>query len=452
MEITELLKISEGKWIRKSKKENFQKIKIDSREIKKNDAFLVIRGGYNYIIDAIENGANTIIVDREIELRKKVNIIKVNNCEELLPKLGHYIRKKNDVLVIGVTGSVGKTSTKELIYEFLKTKYNVIKNIGNENNKIGLSKTLLNIDETTDIVVTELGANHKGEIHDLSNICNPDVALITNIGSSHIGNFGSKKEILKAKLEVLDGMEYGVLLINKDDKLLREIHMTYDNLLYTVGTKTKDNDLYAYNIESYEDKISFTVNIDDTEYTFYAQTKQMINNILLAIQACLFVGIDVNDMMEITKSVKGENQRLEKIILGTTEIISDCYNASYESCINAFEYIKNRKKEKILILGDIFEAGKYTKEIHGRLGKYLRNMKHSKLLLVGDATKYIYKYNYSKSIYFKNKEELKNHLKNIDFKDKIILIKGSRGMHLEDIAELIQSNLRNIDEIEAIKK
>lgn len=441
MEITELLKISEGKWIRKSKKKDFQKIKIDSREIKKNDAFLVIRGGYDYIIDAIENGASTIIVDREIDLRTKVNIIKVNNCEELLPTLAHYNRKKHDVLVIGVTGSVGKTSTKELIYEFLKTKYNVIKNIGNENNKIGLSKTLLNIDDQTDIVVIELGTNHRGEIHELSNICNPDVAIITNIGSSHIGNFGSKKEILKAKLEILDGMEYGVLLINNDDKLLREIHMTYDNLLYKVSTKMSESDLYAYNIQSLEDKVSFNVNIEEVEYTFYAKTKPMIANVLLAIQACLFVRIDVNDMVEITKNIKGENQRLEKIILGTTEIISDCYNASYESCINAFEYIKNRKKEKILILGDIFEAGKYTKKIHSRLGKYLRKMKHSKLLLVGDATKYIYKYNKFKSIYFKNNDTLKEYLKYIDFKNKIVLVKASHGMHLEEIVNFIENNI-----------
>lgn len=443
MEILELLKISGGKWIRKSGKKKFLQVKVDSREIVKNDAFLVIRGGYNYISDAIEKGATTIIVDKDIELRKKVNIIKVDDCMQLLPLLAHYNRKSHDALVIGITGSVGKTTTKELLYNLLKVKYQVIKNDGNENNLIGLSKTLLKIDDTTDIAIVEMGMNHEGEIHTLSCISNPDVGIITNVGTSHIGNFKNKKEILNAKIEILDGMEYGVLLLNGDDAMLNQLHRGCSNLIYKVGTKNDSVDLYAYDVIFHEDCFSFHVFMENQEYTFHAPTKGMIFNILLALQVGLFVGIEPSTMEKIVNGFEGYKSRLEKIKIGTTEIIDDCYNASYESFMNALTYIKRSEKQKILIVGDILELGKYSKKIHKKLGKQLRKIRKCQLLLVGKEVKAIYKQNPYRSIWFKNIEDLEEYLTHIDFNQKVILIKASHAMHFDKITEFIKKSLND---------
>lgn len=438
MEILELLKLSGGKWIRKSGKKSFLHVKIDSREIEKNDAFLVIRGGYHYINDAIEKGATTIIVDKDIHLRKKVNIIRVDDCLTLLPTLANHHRRRHDVLVIGITGSVGKTTTKELLYTFLKTKYEVIKNEGNENNLIGVSKTLLKITDTTDIVIVEMGMNHKREMCTLSCISNPDVAMITNIGSSHIGNFKNKKEILDAKLEILDGMEYGVLLLNGDDTMLNQIHRGCSNVIYKVGMKSDTADLYAYDVKPYENGVSFHVYIEDFEYTFYAPTKLMISNILLALQIGLFVGIEPSLMESLVSDFGGYKSRLEKIELGTTEVIDDCYNASYESFVNAIEYVKKSNKSKILIVGDILELGKYSKKIHKKIGKKLRKIKDCQLLLVGSEVEQIYKQNSYKAIWFKSIEDIKEYLKHIDFDNKLVLIKASHAMHFDEITEFIK--------------
>ena len=196
----------------------FNKIKVNSNEIKQGDLFLAINKGHDYIDEAINNGAVAIISEKEIEYPS----IKVDNSIIALGKIAHYIRNCYNIPLIAITGSVGKTTTKELIYLVLSKKYKVLKSNKNQNNHIGLPLTLLNLDNTYDMIVVELGMNHLKEISYLSKMCNPNYGIITNIGSAHIGNLGSKKNILKAKLEIRDGLN-GILIVNKNDKYLRKI-------------------------------------------------------------------------------------------------------------------------------------------------------------------------------------------------------------------------------------
>ena len=248
MNIIDILKITNGDLIKSNEKKEFNKIKIDSREIEKNDIFITINSGYKYIDYAIKNGASLIITDSNIKIKKNVNVIKVNDSIKTLYKLAYYIRTKYDPIVIAITGSVGKTTTKEMLYELLKDNYNVIKNDGNENNHIGVCKTLFKINSNTDIVITELGMNHEGEIEHLSKLVKPDIAIITNIGTSHVGNLGTVENVFKEKMSVIKGMESGIIVLNQDDKYLKNVNYLENINVYKVGT-SKNSNIVIYNLK-----------------------------------------------------------------------------------------------------------------------------------------------------------------------------------------------------------
>lgn len=438
MNLLEIIKITDGTLLRKSKEKNIKSIKIDSREIEKGDAFLAIASGHKYIDEAIKKGATLLIVDQDINLYKKINIIKVKDSINALQTLGNYIRKKYDPIVIGITGSVGKTTTKEMLYKVLSTKYNVLKNDGNENNHIGLPKTLLKINQNTDVVITEMGMNHEGEIHTLSSIAIPDIGLITNIGTSHIGNLNSKKNICKEKLHIIDGMEDGILVINQDDAHLKKINIIPNVLLYRVGTK-EDSNLVAYDIKSTKSGIEALLYIDEKEYKIDAISRPFLINKLLVIQVALLFDMNIEDILKELDTFQMKDNRLEKFEIGKTTIISDCYNASLESFINALDIIKQEKKHKILILGDILELGSYSKKIHKKIGKKIRKIKNCQLILVGESVKYIKKYNQTRTIWCNTNDDIKECLSILDFQNKVVLIKGSHGMHLEEITEFLKA-------------
>lgn len=389
----------------------FNKIKINSKEIEEGDLFLAINSGHNYIEDAINNGASCIISEKELD---NIPNIKIDNSIEALGKIGNLIRNKYKIPLIAVTGSVGKTTTKELISLILGTKYNVLKSEKNHNNNIGLPVTLLNLNEKYDVIVTELGMNHFGEISYLSKICNPDYAVITNIGSAHIGNLGSKKNIMKAKLEILDGMNDGYLLINKKDKYLKNIK--YKNII-----KVDDKLLNVKNIK-YNDNIEF--DIDDTHFIFKSY-KHILPDLFIAIKIGLIFGIGLKTMSEVIKEYNGIDGRLN-IIKNKYTIIDDSYNSSFESLVGGLNLLKGNEL-KFIVLGDMLELGKYSKIYHKKINKYLKKIKNKKVLLLGEYTKNI------KGIHFDTIEEIIIYLKENIKDDCIIYLKGSRKMNLDKI-------------------
>lgn len=438
MNLIELIKITDGTLIRKSREKKIQNIKIDSREIEKGDVFLAIASGHDYIEEAFKKGASVLIVDRDVEIYKKVNIIKVKDCIETLQTLGHYMRQKYNPIVIGITGSVGKTTTKEMLYKVLSKKYNVLKNDGNENNHIGLPKTLLKINKDTDIVITEMGMNHEGEISLLSNIATPDIGIITNIGTSHIGNLKSRKNICKEKLRIIDGMTDGTLIINQDDSCLKKINKLPNTTLYKVGTK-EDATLVAYDLKTTEMGVEALLYIDEKEYLINAVSKPLLLNKLLTIQTALLFDVEVEGILDELNTFVMNQNRLEQFKIGGTTIISDCYNASYESFLNVLEIVKRDKNKKILIIGDILELGSYSKKIHKKLGKKIKKIKNCSLIIVGENVKYIKKYNKTRTIWCDNNKEIKDCLSVLDLENKTVLIKGSHGMHLDEITDYFKS-------------
>lgn len=431
---------------------NFSK---DTRVIKENDVYIGIKGenfdGNKFYDKAFDNGASVCILDNiediDINKYKDKTIIKVEDSIVALGKIAAYKRSLYDIPVIAVTGSVGKTSTKDMIDSVLETKYNVLKTKGNLNNNIGMPLTILELKDH-DCMVVEMGMNHLNEISYLTKIAKPTIAVITNIGTAHIGNLGSRENILKAKLEILEGLDKdGVLFINNDNDLL---HKEYNNLKneYKVKTIGIDNisDYMAYNIKEDITGSMFTIKDDNIEENIQVNvaTRPFIYNSLMGYAIGKELNIEKDLIKKGISNLKLTDHRLEKKVNqnGVT-IIDDTYNASYDSMKSSIELLGKSNNRKIAILGDMLELGEYSEEIHRKVGKDVVNNNIDILVTVGEFSKYIkdeaIKNGFNKeNIYsFEKQEDTYNLLKDILKNEDLVLIKGSHGINLENVVEEI---------------
>lgn len=431
MKLETLLKIINGNLVQGEKIRKIKNIKIDSRKVKKGDLYIALKGkknnGHDYIASVLKKKPSFIVVCEDVEIKTKIPIIKVADTYETLVALASYMRKKHNIPLIAVTGSVGKTTTKDLIAHILDSRFEVLKSEKNYNNHIGLPLTLFNLKPNHDICVVELGMNHLNEISKLSKTCRPDVAVITNIGTAHIGNLGSKKNILKAKLEILDGMNGGVLVVNGCDKYLKKVK--YDNLI-----KTNEH-LKPFNIDI-QDKVSFDLVINDIKYHFsYNSTNiSLITNFLLAIEVALIFNIDMETIQEKIKTYKLPKERMQVIYHKQNKIIDDCYNASFETVKASIRALAHEEKQKVIILGDMLELGKYSHKLHKKIEQELKTLKNVTVYLVGKDVKCI---KHKKAVYFDNNQELLDYLDKHPIENSVVLVKGSRGMQLEQIVKYL---------------
>ena len=437
MTLKEILKITKGKIISGNKKnKETGKICIDSRTIEKNDIFITLKGnktnGYNYIKDVTEI-ASVIITNKKIKTKSKTPIIKVKNTKKAQQKIGIYNRKKYiDKPVIAITGSVGKTTTKELISEIFKTKYNVLKTKGNYNNDIGVPIMLSQINEKHDIIILELGMNHLKEIEKLSKMCKPQTAIITNIGTSHIGNLKTQENIFKAKMEITKYLNYGNLIVNGKDFYLNKVK---ENKKYSI-IKT-DEDCINNIIKS--EKLYFDLIYKNKTYKieFSIPNKYLIENILLALNTALLYNIPINNIISSINNFKSPNKRTNIIKLkNNITLIDDCYNASFESIKSSLSML-DQKKNNLAIIGDVLELGNHAEKIHKKIEQELLKIKNLNIITVGEYTKII-----KSQHHFENNSKLIDYLKEIELKDITILLKASREMHLEKIKEYITSKYK----------
>jgi len=433
MKIKTILKITNGTIIN-NVDETFKirQIQIDSREVKKNDLFIAMQGkyqdGHDYIGDAIQNGAKAIICEKEIDIDAKVPLIKVSSSINALGSLALANRiKHKDIPLIAITGSCGKTTTKELISCILSKKYNVLKSAGNFNNHLGLPQTLLKINNNHDVIVCELGMNHEGEISYLSNLCLPDYSIITNIGTSHIGYLKSKRNIFKAKCEIMDGMSGGYLLINNNDKYLRKL-------------KSKKIDIVkvnneAFNIKYDVDKTSFDLNIDNKVYHFVFNIpgKHILMDVLLAIKMSLMFKVPIEDIIDAVNEFEAYRGRLDIVKSDEITIIDDCYNSSYESLMGSLSLLK-KDDYNVVVLGDILELGKKSIKIHKKINKQLKKLPINEVLLIGEYTKVI------DGKHFESIDELQNYLEKHE-KKGVFLVKASSKMDLGIISYYLKESI-----------
>ena len=452
--IREILQITNGKLVNGSENQEVQNFSKDTRNIQKGDMYVGIKGekfdGNTYYKQAIENGAMGCILDSkqidEEELKEFNNIILVEDSIKAIQDLATYKRMQYDIPVVAVTGSVGKTSTKDMIASVLEKKYKVLKTQGNNNNHIGLPFTLLKLKDHTAVVV-EMGMNHFGEISVLTNIAKPTICVITNIGTAHIGNLGSRENILKAKLEILEGMKKnGTVIVNNDNNLLYDwarenkgkfnintygIEHTSNYMAYNIQTK---EDYSIYNIEVNNDKKKVKVSIPGIPFIY---------NSLCGVAVGKKLGIDINSIIQGISELELTKKRMEKFENSKgVIIINDSYNASLDSMKPAIEQLKNTSgNKKIAVLGDMLELGEFSMGLHEQVGEAIVANNIDILITVGSEAKNIAKkakelnMNENTIFSYNTIEEAIDKIKEIQEKGDVILLKASNSMNFNKIAE-----------------
>lgn len=451
--IAKVLEVTNGELLSGDLNDILGPIVKDSREIKKGDTYLGIKGerydGNAFYEDAIENGAKTCILDNIIseKVYENVNIIKVDNSIEALQKLAEYKRSLYNIDVISITGSVGKTSTKDIVANVVSQEYKTLKTPANLNGQIGLPLTVMKLDNHEKLVI-EMGMNAKGQLSKLTKIVKPNIAIITNIGTSHIGILGSRENILLAKLEMLEELDdKGIVIVNNDNDILNkwasENKGKYNIITYGIENKS---DYTAKNIEYFENMSKFIVESsnNEEEYVVPVGGKHFVYNALCAIIVGDTLKIPIEKIKKGIKEFELTKRRME-IMHGkhNSTIINDCYNANYDSMKAAIEYISKIKKRKIAVLGDMLELGEFSQKLHEKIGEEVYKNKIDILITVGKEAKNIAEQARKcgmdeESIYitYKNSDAV-DILDNI-MKDDIILVKASNGMNFNEIVDEIK--------------
>lgn len=413
-------------------KTEFKGVSIDSRTIKKCNLFIAIKGnnfdGHNFINAAIKNGAAAVISEKKIAI--DVPLIEVNDSSSAMAKLASWWRKKNNIKIIAITGSNGKTTTKEMLYSILKLEYKCIKTIGNLNNNIGVALTLFQIAKKHKYLVLEMGANHRGEIEYLAKTVMPDVGMITNVNDAHIGEFGSLENLIKSKGELYSSLKKDNLAIvdNDSDYKKRWLKLLKTNNITFYGNNT---DIYCSDIVETTKGISFNINHKNEKIKINLQLigKHQSENALAASACALSLGISLKNIKKGLEKVTPTAGRLNVLKIDNLTILDDSYNAGPTSTKKALDTLMSFDNEKIIILGAMSELGDSSKYYHREIGHYAKYLGIEKIYTFGDDAKY-----YDGVKHFNDISTLYKYIKD-STKDKkyTILVKGSRINHLDKL-------------------
>lgn len=414
---------------------------IDTRKITKGCLFICIKGerfdGHSFANEALEKGAAAVMIHHDVE-NLNGNFVMVENTSKSLLDLSSYYRSKFNLHLVGLTGSVGKTTTKEFTYLVVSAKYNAIKTLGNLNNEIGLPQMLFQIDSTTQAAVIEMGMNHFGEIHRLSTAAKPTIALITNVGTSHIENLGSREGILKAKLEILDGLKKGsTVILNGDNDMLQTVKNDDYNIVFF---GIENGDFKAKDIKEKNGNTSFVVEFFGKSQPVTIPTIGIHNvyNALSAFAVGYYLDIKPEECAKALESYQPEGMRQKTVEFNGITVIEDCYNASLDSMKAAISTLSGTKgKRKIAVFSDMLELGGFSKEAHTQVGILAAEANIDYLFTVGEMAKYINisakEHGIKNALHFENKEALSDKLVETLEKGDTVIFKASRGMALEEV-------------------
>lgn len=450
--ISEILKITNGKLIVEGKKKEFEGLDTDTRRLNEGYIYVAIKGervnGNELVNTASENGAALCIVEEEKfhkeELNENTSVILVKDTRQALITLAKYYREKFDIKIVGVTGSTGKTSSKDVIASALSSKYNVFKTIGNYNSDIGLPIMIFKLKPEHQVAILEMGMSNLGEIDLLAEIARPDIAVITNVGISHIENLKTKENILKAKMEITNYFNKDCILIINDDNDM--LHTVDEQRFKVARVGTKENvDYKALNIKSDGICIKFRTKekISNMEKYFHVELPGIHNviNSLLAIAVCRSIGMNFEEIECGLEKIETTGMRLEVNKGKKFTIINDAYNASPDSMKAAIDVMCDLSGNKrIAILGSMNELGDESYKAHFNIGKYAREKGIDMIICMGNYSEaYIEGYgDHKKAIKLNDYDEICNKVKEVIGKDDIVLVKASRTLYFENIVKKLE--------------
>ena len=426
-------------------------VQIDSRKIKNGSLFVAIKGekydGHDFVKDAIRKGAGSVLINSK-EYKKfsslKIPVITVDDTIIAFGNLANFWRKKLNAKVVSITGSNGKTTTKEMVAILLSEKFNVVKTEANNNNHIGVPLTIFSADEKCEVLVLEQGTNHIGEIPYSAKISQPDFALITNIGESHVEFLKNKETIYKEKSALFDAVEKngGIILANFDDPIIKRKVGKYSSV---ISYGFSGNPYIKGIIKSFtkEGRTEFTVKGSKEIIKLPVYGESNAKNFLAAFVISKLLGLTWNEIKSGAKKIKPVHGRLEVQKYKEAVVIDDTYNSSPTSIKAAYELVKKIKtfKRKIVVLGDIFELGNKSQKIHKDLSQIFTYDKDLFVLTIGkmmiNLTNELRKKNI-KSIHFHFREALSLYLQYEEIENSVILVKGSRGMKMEEFVNILE--------------
>ncbi|SKC40508.1 UDP-N-acetylmuramoyl-tripeptide--D-alanyl-D-alanine ligase [Maledivibacter halophilus] len=425
-------------------------VSIDTRSIKTNQLYIPIKGerfnGHDFIEEAIKKGAAAALWSKDEPTKTKdFPLIFVDDTLLAIQELARQYRKELPVKVIGITGSNGKTSTKDILASILKTKYKTHKTLGNLNNHLGVPLTLLQMKEDAEVAVIEMGMSALGEIETLSNIALPDIGVITNSTNVHINTLGSVENILKAKLEIVSGLKEDGLLVYLGDSL--PLHKGVEGLNLTQRKETfgtKLNNDYAVEFTSLNKKgICFELKKPVCRNFFLSMFgKNQVYNGAAAIAVARYLNVPYNLIEKGLSMVDSTGMRNELIHSAGFDILNDVYKSNPISLRAALETIYSFKgyNKKIVVLGDMIGTGENEVGIHEKIGEDIRSDEIDYVFTIGKLAEHIavkakIRLGDNKVFSFNKKKDLLKNLKEVINKDTIILVKGSRGLHLEEVVD-----------------
>ncbi|MFC2134520.1 UDP-N-acetylmuramoyl-tripeptide--D-alanyl-D-alanine ligase [Bacteroidota bacterium] len=432
-------------------------VSIDSRNIKKNSIFFAIKGdnfdGHVFVKEAVKKGAAAVVINRR-KLKNfdsiRIPIITVDDTAKAYGDLAKTWREKLNAKVVSLTGSNGKTTTKEILATLLSEKYKVVKTEDNNNNHIGVPLTIFSANEKTEVLVLEHGTNHFNEIEYTAKIARPDFAFITNIGNAHLEFLKSKEGVFNEKSSLLNETDLcgGKALINVDDPLLRGAGKNFKNRVTFGFTRNPDvkGEILGYTIDG-RTKISIKNGHKNLETVLPIYGASNATNFLPAYVVAIKLGMTKKEINTAVNKLAGLNGRLKVIKKRKMILIDDTYNSSPESVKSGIDLVRNIKlhDRKILILGDMFELGFKSKKLHESLSDFISKNEISDVYLIGKYMKHLNSKLIKSQVNSRHcgtRKSLKDLLMKNNFEDSVVLVKGSRGMHMEDFLQIIANKAK----------
>ena len=424
---------------------------LDSRKVEEGFLFFATRGekvdGHSFIPQVAEKRAALVICEEAPTV--EIPYILVEDTFVALKEVAAFYREQLSIPIVGVTGSVGKTSTKEMIAAALGAKFNVLKTQGNFNNEVGLPLTILGIRPEHEVAVVEMGISDFGEMHRLSRIAKPDVCVITNIGQCHLENLIDRDGVLKAKTEIFDFMqEDGYVVLNGDDDKLATVKEVKGKAPYFFGLDRDDvsteKTAVATHIQNYGlfgSDFKMTLFGQELPASVPLPGQHMVINALAAATVGKLLGMEEEDILKGIASVQATGGRSNIMKLADKTVIDDCYNANPVSMKAAIDLLMMAQGRKVVILGDMFELGTDELALHREVGMYAAMARLDGMTFIGNLSKEMYEGAMKLRAmpqYYPDKEAFFAAHKPEDFADATVLVKASHGMHFEEIVEWLK--------------